>query len=231
MPDLAPRGRRQIDIIPPFDYNEIRRTSRWTRNRGVPDRPPARARIETSEIRRMTETFRSTDDILRFAIEREDEAARGYVDLAAQAPIRSRAPRPSCSSSSPRRRATSGLLENIVDGTALAFDGRRRPGSQDQRLPRRGAARRDERRSRICSSSRPRRKSKAAALYGRLRDAASDPELRRLLAFLIQQEKAHKLRLEQEYEKQSSVDRRLKDQIRKETDHGKIGMHGLRLRL
>lgn len=140
----------------------------------------------------------STLDILRFAIEREDDAARGYGDLAqgTDDPVL----RGLLLELQSEERNHKRLLQNIVDGRAPAFEGAEVPdlkisdylleepldassGFQDLLI---FAAKKEEH---------------AAELYGRLRDAASDPELRRLLAFLIQQEKAHKLKLEEEYEK------------------------------
>lgn len=45
------------------------------------------------------------------------------------------------------------------------------------------------------------KEAKAAALYEALLGRASDPAARRLFEYLIQQEKTHKLRLEKEYER------------------------------
>lgn len=45
------------------------------------------------------------------------------------------------------------------------------------------------------------KEAKSAALYTELRARVSDPEHRRLFDFLIQEEREHKLRLEQEYER------------------------------
>ncbi len=45
------------------------------------------------------------------------------------------------------------------------------------------------------------KEAKAAALYAELRARVTDPEHRRLFDFLIQEEREHKLRLEQEYER------------------------------
>ncbi len=45
------------------------------------------------------------------------------------------------------------------------------------------------------------KEAKSAALYTELRSRVSDPEHRRLFDFLIQEERDHKLRLEQEYER------------------------------
>ena len=45
------------------------------------------------------------------------------------------------------------------------------------------------------------KEAKAAALYTELRSRVTDPEHQRLFDFLIQEEREHKLRLEQEYER------------------------------
>jgi len=141
----------------------------------------------------------STSEILRFAIEREEEAFRAYGDLArgaADPGIRTLLLELQAEEKDHKR-----LLQNILDGRAEALAAGAVPdlklsdylidepldpaaGFQDLLIH---AAKKE---------------ALAAELYGRLRDATADPELRRLLAFLIQQEKAHKLKLEQEYEKQ-----------------------------
>jgi len=144
-------------------------------------------------------TFASTADILRFAIEREEEAALSYGDLARDAadPVVKVLLLDLQTEEKNHRR----LLENIAEGKAAGFTDREVPdlkisdplveepigpesGFQDLLIH---AARKE---------------AQAVELYTGLRDAASDPEFRRLLAFLIQQEKTHKLRLEQEYERQ-----------------------------
>jgi rubrerythrin len=144
-------------------------------------------------------TFASTAEILRFAIEREEEAAVSYADLARDAvdPVHKALLLELQSEEKNHRR----LLENIADGRTIVLTDREIPdlklsddvieeplgpesGFQDLLIH---AARKE---------------ASAIELYTGLRDAASDPEFRRLLAFLIQQEKGHKLRLEQEYEKQ-----------------------------
>jgi rubrerythrin len=144
-------------------------------------------------------TFASTTDILRFAIEREEEAAQSYAEIAREAAdpvVRTLLLELQSEEKNHKR-----LLENIADGKAAALTVREVPdlklsdplveepigpesGFQDLLIH---AARKE---------------AQAVELYTGLRDAASAPEFRRLLAFLIQQEKTHKLRLEQEYEKQ-----------------------------
>ena len=141
----------------------------------------------------------STSDILRFAIEREEDAFRAYGELARGAVdpvIRALLLDLQAEEKDHKR-----LLQNILDGKAEALD---IPDVEDLKLS-------------DCLIDEPldpaggfqdllihaaKKETLAAELYGRLRDATSDPELRRLLAFLIQQEKVHKLKLEQEYEKQ-----------------------------
>ena len=144
-------------------------------------------------------TFASTAEILRFAIEREEEAALSYGDLARDAvdPV----VKALLLELQTEERNHKRLLENITDGKAVTVADQEVPdlklsedvveeplgpdsGFQDLLI---FAARKE---------------AQAVELYSGLRDAASDPEFRRLLAFLIQQEKSHKLRLEQEYERQ-----------------------------
>lgn len=144
-------------------------------------------------------SFASTTDILRFAIEREEEAAQSYAEIAREAAdpvVRTLLLELQSEEKNHKR-----LLENIADGKAAALTVREVPdlklsdplveepigpesGFQDLLIH---AARKE---------------AQAVELYTGLRDAAADPEFRRLLSFLIQQEKTHKLRLEQEYEKQ-----------------------------
>jgi len=141
----------------------------------------------------------STLDILRFAIEREEDAIRAYGDLAQGAVdpvVRALLLELQAEEKDHKR-----LLQNIVDGKAEALD---IPHVEDLKLsdylieepldPVSGFQ------DLLIHAAK--KEALAAELYARLRDATSDPELRRLLAFLIQQEKAHKLKLEQEYEKQ-----------------------------
>ena len=44
------------------------------------------------------------------------------------------------------------------------------------------------------------KEKKAADLYSQLSDRSDDPELKKLFDFLVQQEKSHKLKLEKEYD-------------------------------
>ena len=143
--------------------------------------------------------FETTADIFRFAIEREEEAVQSYGEIARDAsdPV-VRALLLDLQSEEKNHKR---LIENIVDGKASALAVHEVPdlkisdplveepigpesGIQDLLIH---AARKE---------------AQAVELYTGLRDAVSDPEFRRLLVFLIQQEKTHKLRLEQEYERQ-----------------------------
>jgi rubrerythrin len=146
----------------------------------------------------MTEVFRSTDDVLRFAIAGENEAAQGYVDLAAQAKSES---------------ARAFLLE--LWGEELQH-ARLLEGLDMSALPEpRSGAAKDLRISDYVVDEplgddpsfqdllifAAKKEAKAAALYGALAAQAVDAAQKKLFEFLVGQEKSHKLRLEQEYEK------------------------------
>jgi rubrerythrin len=143
--------------------------------------------------------FTTTLDILRFAIEREDEAARAYSDLAfgAADPVLRGLLLELQSDEKNHKR----LLQNIVDGKAEALEVGEVQDLQisDYLLEEPFGASSSIQDLLIFAAK---KEEKAAELYGRMRDAAADPELRRLLVFLVQQEKGHKLKLEQIYEKE-----------------------------
>jgi rubrerythrin len=145
----------------------------------------------------MTGTFRSIDDILAFAIAGEKEAAQGYVDLAGQAHSESARAflldfwneellharllegldREALPAPDPGAGRDLHISDYIVD-EPLGED----PSFQDMLI---FAAKKE---------------AKAVALYKRLGAHASDPAHQKLFEFLVGQEMAHKLRLEQEYE-------------------------------
>jgi rubrerythrin len=143
--------------------------------------------------------FGSVTDILDFAIEREEDAARAYGELARDAS--DPAAKVLLSELQTEEKNHKRLLQNIMDGKACALPSREvqdlkisdylveepldaQSGFQDLLIH---AARKE---------------AKAVQFYTCLWDLASDPEFRRLLTFLIQEESKHKLKLEQEYEKQ-----------------------------
>ncbi len=146
----------------------------------------------------MTEIFHSTEEVLRFAIAGEKEAAQGYVDLAAQAKSDSArafllelwgeeleharllgALNPAALPASVSGGAKDLRISDYVVDEPLGED----PSFQDLLI---FAAKKE---------------AKAAALYAGLAARSADAALRKLFEFLVGQEKTHKLRLEQEYEK------------------------------
>ncbi len=146
----------------------------------------------------MTEIFRSTDDVLRFALAREKESAQGYIDLAAQAESES---------------ARAFLLE--LWGEEL-HHARLLEGLDRAALPAAVSAGAEDLRISDYIVDEPlgddpsfqdllifaaKKEARAAALYGDLAARAADAAQKKLFEFLVGQEKTHKLRLEQEYEK------------------------------
>ena len=144
-------------------------------------------------------TFQTMTDILRFAIEREEEAARSYAELA------QKAGRSGLQTLLLELRAEEvhhkKLLQEVVAGKSAALPGRDVPdlkisdylieepldaGSRIQDL--------------LIFAAR--KEAKAAAFYARLLSESSAAEHKSLFQFLVQEEKRHKLKLEQEYEKQ-----------------------------
>ena len=144
-------------------------------------------------------TFQTMTDILRFAIEREEEAARSYAELA------QKTGRSGLQTLLLELRAEEvhhkKLLEELVAGKSATLPGRDVPdlkisdylieepldaGSRIQDL--------------LIFAAR--KEAKAVALYARLLRESSSAEHKSLFQFLVQEEKKHKLKLEQEYEQQ-----------------------------
>jgi rubrerythrin len=146
----------------------------------------------------MTEIFRSTDDILRFAIAGEQEAAQGYVDLAAQA--RSESARAFLLELWGEELQHARLLEGL-DSTALPAAGT--SGVKDLLISDYVVDEPlgDDPSFQDLLIFAARKEAKAAALYAALAAQAASDEQKKLFEFLVGQEKTHKLRLEQEYEK------------------------------
>ena len=141
--------------------------------------------------------FSSLDEILAFAVVREEEAAALYAEMAGKAgtdslrvllgdleaeerrhkvlleKLRAGAPVPSVGSPVPDLGLTDGLTAESAEPAGSA---------QDVLII---AARKEAR---------------AADLYGRLAAAAADSEARNLFEYLVRQELRHKFRLENEYE-------------------------------
>jgi rubrerythrin len=146
----------------------------------------------------MTRIFRSAAEIVGFAIEGEKAAAQGYVDLAAQAKSES---------------ARAFLLELWAEELQHA---RLLQGLDPAALPAIGPGGLTDMRISDYVVDEPlgeepsfqdllifaaRKEAKAIALYSALSAQAADPGQKKLFEFLAGQERTHKLRLEQEYEK------------------------------
>ena len=146
----------------------------------------------------MTEIFRSTEEVLRFAIAREKEAAQGYVDLAARAKTES---------------IRAFLLElwgeelehaRLLEGlNAAALPASGPGGAQDLRISDYivDEPLGDDASFQDLLIFAAKKEAKAVVFYADLAARAADPSQRKIFEFLIGQEKSHKLRLEQEYEK------------------------------
>jgi rubrerythrin len=145
----------------------------------------------------MSETFGSAAAVLRFAIEREREAAAGYADLAAK----SRA-------EGPRRLLLELRAQEIEHERLLReLDASRLPGSGRTAVPDLKISDYaveeplgDEPSFQDLLLFAARKEAKAAALYEALSGREEDASRKALFEFLSGQEKTHKLRLEQEYE-------------------------------
>ena len=152
-----------------------------------------------AEKAKSPESMTTIAEILKFAIQREEEAARAYGELA-------------------RTTTDTGLKGLLLD---LQIDEVNHHklllelvGADD--LPQMGSAVPDLKISDylidepINADSRmqdilifaAKKEAKAAELYDRLLGQSSNPKHRRLFQFLSQQEKTHKLKLEQTYEQQ-----------------------------
>ncbi|MBN1938624.1 MAG: hypothetical protein JW843_03495 [Candidatus Aminicenantes bacterium] len=141
--------------------------------------------------------FSSLDDVLAFAIEREEEAAALYRSVAAEA--RTESLRLLLGDLEAEERAHKALLEKFRAGAAvpsagskvldlkltdaLAADSADPAGSAQDVL--------------ILAA---RKEARAAELYARLAASASTDEMRSLFDYLAGQELRHKFRLENEYE-------------------------------
>jgi rubrerythrin len=143
-------------------------------------------------------TPRAAEDVLRFAIAREDEAARLYDDLIERsASGEARTLFRELHAEELRHKS---LLEKIVVGQGQLTPSRPVPDLKISDYlvaePLSAGSRFQE----ILIFA-AKKEALAAALYTALLDRAEDPEHRHLFEFLIKQEKRHKLRLEQEYER------------------------------
>jgi rubrerythrin len=145
----------------------------------------------------MTEIFRSIDDVLRFALAGEKEAAQGYIDLAAQA--KSENARAFLLELWGEELNHARLLEGLDPAALPAADA---GGANDLRISDYVVDEPlgDDPSFQDLLIFAAKKEAKAASLYAALSAQAADPAQKKLFEFLVGQEKAHKLRLEQEYE-------------------------------
>ena len=146
----------------------------------------------------MTEIFHSTEDVLRFAIAGEKDAAQGYVDLAAQA--KSESARAFLLELWGEELEHARLLKALDPAALPAADS---GGAKDLRISDYivDAPLGDDPSFQDLLIFAAKKEAKAAALYASLAARSADAAQRKLFEFLVGQEKTHKLRLEQEYEK------------------------------
>jgi len=158
----------------------------------------ARRKLRASTTAAPPSAFRTLADVLAFAIRREEDAARSYGAWADQA-------------------ADAGLKALFLELQAEEFGHKKllRETAEGKRLPLLGRAVADLKLSDYLvdeplTASSPaqdilifaaRKEAKAAELYALLLSRSTAAEQKRLFQFLSQQEKAHKLKLEREYEK------------------------------
>jgi len=143
--------------------------------------------------------FQTMTDILRFAIEREEDAARSYAELAqktGRSGLQTLLLELQAEEINHKK-----LLEEVAEGKSAAC-----PGGDvlDLKISDYLIEEPLDAGSRIQDLLifAARKEAKAAALYARLLSESSAAEHKSLFEFLVQAEKRHKLRLEQEYEKQ-----------------------------
>ena len=145
------------------------------------------------------EPMKTISDILKFAIQREEEAAKAYADLAGTT-------------------TDPGLKVLLLDLQADEVNHRKllRELTYADDFPQGEGAVLDLKISDylvdepIGADSRmqdvlifaAKKEARAAELYERLQSLSSHPKHKRLFQFLVQQEKTHKLKLEQTYEKE-----------------------------
>jgi rubrerythrin len=141
--------------------------------------------------------FQNVDDVLAFAIAREEEAARTYHDLAARA--ESENGRTFLAELAAEERNHRKLLADLRDGRAVALKTVRVAdlGLTDGLVEEPLDAASSYQDILIAAAK---KEAQAVVLYSGLAEAAEDPAHKSLFEFLAGQERRHKLRLEKEYE-------------------------------
>ncbi|MBM3298231.1 MAG: hypothetical protein FJY83_11625 [Candidatus Aminicenantes bacterium] len=141
--------------------------------------------------------FKDLGDIIAFAVEREEEAARGYGDLMSKA--KSESLRLLLADLKSEEENHKRLLENISSTDVAALQAVKVPDLKisDYLVASPFNAEMSLQELIIFAA---RKEQKAAELYERLLSLAETEEQRTLFDFLVSQERQHKLRLESEYE-------------------------------
>jgi len=141
--------------------------------------------------------FASVDDILTFALGKEEAAARMYHDLAGR--VRTESVRILLTELEGEERNHAKLIIELRAGRAFVFKAGKVPdlgltdGLTEEPLD-------DKSSFQDILIVAAKKEAQAVDLYARLAGEAANPAHRDLFEFLAGQEKRHKLRLEQEYE-------------------------------
>lgn len=143
-------------------------------------------------------TFGSLADVLEFAIQREVEAAASYARLAERS--RQAAAKELLLDLQRQEKKHEEILRDLAAGRLVPLFHQDVPDLKisDYVLEEPVDADSGFQDLLILAAK---KEAKAAELYMELRSRVTDPEHRRLFDFLIQEEREHKLRLEQEYER------------------------------
>ncbi len=141
--------------------------------------------------------FSSLDEVLAFAIGREEEAAILYRGLAGE--VRTEPLRLMLGELEAEERAHKALLEKFRAGLPIPAPGAKAPnlGLTDALAVEPSGPESSAQAILILAA---RKEARAAELYGRLAAAATGDEMRSLFDYLAGQELRHKFRLENEYE-------------------------------
>ncbi len=142
--------------------------------------------------------FSDFDEIVKFAIQREDEAAEGYGSLKDKA--KSQALKKLLGDLQNEERKHKELLEDIDKSKLGNYEIKAVPDLKisDYLVE---EPMKDDINFQDLLIFAAKKEQKAVELYSVMRDSVGEPELKKLFEYLIEQEKQHKLKLETEYEK------------------------------
>jgi rubrerythrin len=143
--------------------------------------------------------FSNAKDILQFAIQREEEAARGYGELAAR--TKNDGSKTLLLELRADEQKHKKVLQDLAEGEAAPPTVRKVADLKisDYLIEEPLGEKSDFQALLIFAAK---KEAKAVELYTQLLNRSANPEHKRLFEFLVRQEQSHKLRLEQEYEKQ-----------------------------